>query len=221
MVHRPRWWFLGLVVLLGCCPLLSGCSTPAVSTQDLRIRAGGWFAAIHDRNFDRLAAFDANAPEIKGGPEFEAWKAQVAQALDRYEAQKLQGKWEPDPIGYAIVRASMVGLNPGTFWGVPAVEGTKDQPVLVIRAAFAYDEIGEQRYPPGQKLFLQGFPIGTVHRLEIGGQEKPEVDILDVLYMRLYFQKASGVGEGKTIYKIRRIEIDPTNVQHRRVKWVF
>ncbi len=204
-------------------PLLAGgCTLKSAPQRILMEDAGRWFTGIEERRFDLLALYDANAPP-QGTPEYESWAAEVNGILDRYEAQKAQGQWAPDPTGYALIKAMKIGTNPGTFWGSPGREGTVDEPILIIQPSFAYDEIAEQQFAEGTKVFLQGFPVGKVHRVEIGGEQR-DLDILDSLRIRI-FMKRNPDHKGETNldprFKVVRAELVDGSAKHRVVKWVY
>ncbi len=199
---------------------LTSCRWGPPSRRELLVIASAWFTAVQERNFDRLAHFDANAPPA-GDPAFAAWKDKVNQILDRTEAQKLEGHWTPDETGYALVRQTLIGANPGTFWGAPGREGTFDAPVLIIRATFAYDELAQQHLPEGTVAWIQGHPVGTVYRLVIGRGEKRQVDILDSVRMKVHFVRVPNPGKNDPPYRISRLELIEGSDKHRLVTWVF
>lgn len=210
----------GAAFLLLASPLLAGCGGLEGGTKrQLMENAGAWFTGVHELRFDLLAKHDAEAP-APGAPGHDEWAERVGAAVQRYEAQKLEGRWEPDEKGYATARALLLGANPGTFWGAPGREGTNDAPVLVIKATFAYDEIADQGLPEGTVVYVQGFPVGTVHRLTLGGPQR-EVDILETLQLRVHFRRAEGAREGEPGYKVERLTIVDGSATHRRVKWVY
>ena len=200
---------------------LCGCHGGGGSRPELMQVAGGWFTAIQERNFERLARYDANAPRDPASPDFAEWTRKVAQTLDRYELQRLAGAWQPDETGYAVVRATLIGANPGTFWGAPGVEGAREAPVLIIRASFAYDEVGEQGLPEGTVVYAQGFPVGKVHRLVIGAPDKPQVDLIDSIEMKVHFERVRAPGDKDPHFRVRRIELLEDTAKHRLVTWVF
>lgn len=196
------------------------CKWGGPSRRELLLFAGAWFTAIQERNYERLAHFDANAPPVSS-PGFIAWKEKVAQVLDRYDAEKPTGHWTPDETGYALVRATLIGANPGTFWGAPGREGTFDAPVLIIQATFAYDELGQQHLPDGAVVWVQGHPVGTVLRMVIGGPEKRQVDILDSLRMKVHFRRVPNPGPNDPPYRVERLELIEGSDKHRLVTWVY
>lgn len=198
----------------------AGCTLENAPQRELMETAGAWFTAIQERRFDLLARYDASAPKA-GTPEYDRWRDEVNAILDRYEAQKLEGTWRPDPTGYALVRAMLIGANPGTFWGAPGREGDLAEPILIVQPWFAYDELAEQGYPPGTKVFVQGYPVGKVHRLEMGGEQR-EVDILDALRLRVYFRRNSEAGQlNEPDYQVVRAEMIEGSAKHRLVRWVY
>ncbi len=123
--------------------LLAGCGKGGGSTRELTLVAGAWFGAIHRGDLARLPEFDANAPRT-AGPELTDWKMKVETLLRQYDEEKASGQWQPDPTGYKLVKATLVGAEPGADWGVPAREGPVDAPVLTVRITFGYDDVPAQ-----------------------------------------------------------------------------
>ena len=197
----------------------AGCGFEGATKQELMTNAGCWFTGVTELNYEFLAKYDANAP-APGSPEFAAWTARVRQAVETYEQQKLTGKWTPDPIGYGMVRALNVGRNPGTYWGAPSQGGTTDEPTLVVQPSFGYDEIAEQNYPKGTALYLQGYPVGTAYRVEIGG-EKKAIDILDQLQLKIRFRRAKTPVKDGPKYQVVGWELIDGTAKHRMVQWTY
>lgn len=221
MSRRPVAALVPALVLVTA--LLAGCGprTGGGSQRELIDVVSCWFAGIDQRNFELLARCDANAP-APGSPEFAAFEAKVNEILDQYEIQKQQGHWQPDPDGYAIPKALLLGRTPGSLWGVPERKGTSAAPVLTVKATFGYDEISEQGLPPGTVLFLQGFPVGTIHRVEIGGNDKERtVDILDELQLAVHLERVQPTAGNDPVFKVRRAELIESSAKHRNVRWIF
>lgn len=198
----------------------TACHETGASQRELMNVTGAWFAAIERRDFVNLARFDANAPD-PGTPVFNEWAAAVEARLDAYEVRRAEGNWEPDATGYVPVRAFLLGANPGTYWGAPGREGTLEEPVLIIQATFAYDEISEQGFAPGTKVHVQGFPVGKVHRMEIGGNDRRQISILDRIRLKVHLKHVPPRSEKEFPYKVVRCEIVPGSAIHRDVTWIF
>ncbi len=207
-----------LVVLV--VSLLAGCGPGGGSTRELILVAGAWFGAIHRDDLARLPAFDANAPHA-AGPDLTEWKMKVETLLRQYDEEKVSGQWQPDPTGYKLVKATLVGAEPGADWGVPAREGPVAAPVLTVRVTFGYDDVPAQHLSKGTKIYVQGFPIGRVYRLEIGGAEQPEVDLLDSIDIKVYLQRDDAMPKNLPPYRVLRAQYVDNSAKHRRVKWVY
>ncbi|HNX20551.1 MAG TPA: hypothetical protein PKG80_09815, partial [Acidobacteriota bacterium] len=121
---------------------------------------------------------------------------------------------------YGMVRALNVGRNPGTYWGAPSQGGTTDEPTLVVQPSFGYDEIAEQNYPKGTALYLQGYPVGTAYRVEIGG-EKKAIDILDQLHLKIRFRRAKTPVKDGPKYQVVGWELIDGTAKHRMVQWTY
>ncbi len=219
----------GLLVLAAT--LLLPCTGCGVPVQRLERNAGVFFAALHqatdpeapveraDDAWWRLASVDAAAPGEREGRAWENWKQQVLAAVRRYERERDEGRMTLDPHGYTIVRATMVGR--GTYWETVGREGTKEAPVLRVRLSFGYGEIWYGSLPPLTHVYLLGWPLGTVHHIQIGLGRTYTMDVLDHLDLLVHFRRVEPRRPDEATWKVERVTWDPESAVHRRVEWTF
>ncbi|UCF66636.1 MAG: hypothetical protein JSV80_12700, partial [Acidobacteriota bacterium] len=196
---------------------LSGCSETSI--RELERVASGWFDAVQQRDYERLARFDDSAPLEREGPVFDAWSAQLDALLDRYEAERDAGAFEPDPHGYLVVRATMLGA--GAFWESVSREGDGNQPELVIRLNLGYGEINYGTLPPFTTVYLLGDPLGTVHAIVLGEGRTHEIDILEQLMLRIGYARPEALAAGDEPIKVARLAWIDSSAVHRHVRWTF
>jgi hypothetical protein len=196
---------------------VAACGAPGERT--LRQTAHRWFAAIQERDYQELAKVDASAPADREGPAFEAWKRAVRAALERHEVDRDRGVLEPDEQGYRLVRAMQLGR--GAFWEVVDLRQGESGPILRIRVNFGYGEISYWRLEAGSTIYLLGWPLGTVHAIELGRGKAHEIDVLEHLDVRVYFTEDEAALPGDAAYKVRRVEWVPDSAVHESVRWVF
>jgi len=195
---------------------LAGCAPPRPLLEKT---CGRFFSAVQRRDFHELAKVDATAPPEREGPVFETWKRQVLRLLLRYERQRETGRLEPDPNGYLIVRATMLGA--GTYWETVERRGSAAEPVLRIRLNFGYGEIPYGSLPPGTEVFLLGAPLGTVHRIVLGRGEVHELDLLSHLMIDVRFRRPELTAPGDERYKVAAVAWLPESAVTEHVRWIF
>ena len=178
-----------------------------------------WFVAIHERDFQKLARYDANSPAARQGAAFEAWKRQVLRILDEYEQEREEGSFEPDPTGYKLVRATMLGR--GTYWETLGLAQEGRDRVLQIRLNFGYGKIYYGSFPRGTTVYLLGHPLGTVYSIELGHAERRQLDVLEHLVVELRFQRVEARLPGDARYQVDAARWVPDSAVHRQVEWIF
>ncbi|RMG45087.1 MAG: hypothetical protein D6718_08430 [Acidobacteria bacterium] len=211
----PREW-LALAALAAGLAAAPGC---APARPVLEKTAGRFFAAVQKRDFAELARVDASAPPERKGPVFHTWKRQVRGVLDSYESMREEGRLEPDPSGYLVVRATMLGA--GTYWETVSLRGGRRAPVLRIRLNFGYGEIPYGTLPAGTEIFLLAAPLGTIHRAVLGQGAVHEFDVLEHLDVEVSFARPELVAPGDEKLKVSRVTWLPDTARSRHVRWIF
>jgi hypothetical protein len=178
-----------------------------------------WFVAIHERDFEQLARYDAHAPADREGRAFQAWKHQVSRILDDYEQERDAGSFEPDPTGYKIVRATMLGR--GTYWETVGLFEDGEARVLRIRLNFGYGKIYYGSLPAGTTVYLLGYPLGTVHAVELGHARERKLDVLQHLTVDVRFERVEARLRGDARWQVSRLRWHPDSAEHEQVRWIF
>mgnify|MGYP006302208549 CR=1 FL=1 len=209
-----------IIVVAGALSVLAlGQALVGPGVDEFEQIAQQWFVAIHERDFEQLARYDAHAPAAREGRAFEVWKRQVSRILDEYERQRDSGAFEPDPTGYKIVRATMLGR--GTYWEtVQLLEDGEDR-VLRIRMNFGYGKIYYGSLPAGTTVYILGHPLGTVHAIELGHARERELDVLQHLKVELRFEQVEARLPGDARWQVSRLRWLPESAQHEQVRWIF
>jgi hypothetical protein len=188
-------------------------------TDEFEQVAQQWFVAIHERDFQKLARYDANAPADREGRAFQAWKRQVQRILDEYERDREQGYFEPDPTGYELVRATMLGR--GTYWETLGLAEDPPDRVLQIRLNFGYGKIYYGSFPRGTTVYLLGHPLGRIYAIELGNAQKRQLDVLEHLVVNVRFERVEARLPGDARYQVSEATWVPESAEHREVEWIF
>jgi hypothetical protein len=188
-------------------------------TDEFEQVAQQWFVAIHERDFQKLARYDANAPADREGRAFEAWKRQVQRILDAYEREREQGHFEPDPTGYKLVRATMLGR--GTYWETLGLAEDPPDRVLQIRLNFGYGKIYYGSFPRGTTVYLLGHPLGRIYSIELGHARERQLDVLEHLVVNVRFERVEARLPGDARYQVSEATWVPESAEHREVEWIF
>ena len=80
-----------------------------------------------------------------------------------WETAKSARELKPDPIGIALIRAIGLGREGGAAFPVRArFEDDNMRAIIESRAITNYDSIKWEALPAGGRIYLMGFPFGTV-----------------------------------------------------------
>ena len=206
------------VLALGIVLLIPGCGSPGADTLN-RI-AGRWFSALHARDYQKLALVDATAPPERDGEAFAAWVRGIEEILQRYERERDGGTFHIDEVGYALVRAAMLGK--GTFYEAVGVSGSAETPVLHLRLTFGYSEIPLHTFPRGTTVYMLGNPLGVIHPITIGRDSRRGLEVLDHIELLVLFAHGEeNTVEGDLPYKVERIAWLPDSAVYHEVTWEF
>ena len=179
-----------------------------------------WFEALHEDDFEALARVDASAPLDREGSFFVAWSRAVERTFEEYERERDTGTFEPDPQGYRIVRAALLGR--GAFWEQVSRSETDEGILLTLRINFGYGDINFRRLSPGTTIYLLGYPLGSVHRIVLGRGERREMEVLEHVEVEVLFVEDPDTRvEGDARYKVARLTWIPESAEHRTVLWEF
>ncbi len=181
--------------------------------------AQAWFRALQAHDLEELARYDAAAPAEREGALYDAWYSEVEAAIRRYETGRDVGRFDPDPTGYAIARASMLGG--GTFWETLDARRVSGELVLRIKLNFGYGEVYYDALPRGTTAYLLSHPLGTVTPIVVGSGETYQFDVLEHVELVVHLVQAPHRGEDEPAYKVSRVEWDPDSVEHGVVSWIF
>ncbi len=201
--------------------LVAACAPPTGAEKTL----ARWFDALQGEDFESLARVDLSAPlerpsEAEPAPaEWTRWTRAVRDVIERYEAQRDEGRFDVDPRGYALVRATRVGR--GTFWQVERVEGRADAPVLVLGLNFGYGEIPFGSLPRGTTVYLLGDPLGTVHPIVLGRGKRHEITVLEHAWLTARLARARPSVPGDAPLKVDSVGWAEAPPRSTRVAWVF
>jgi hypothetical protein len=188
-------------------------------TDEFEQVAQQWFVAIHEGDFQQLARYDANAPVDRQGPAFEAWKRQVRGILDEYEREREQGRFEPDPNGYKLVRATMLGR--GTFWETLRLVEDGEDRVLQIQLNFGYGKIYYGSFPRGTMVYLLGYPLGKIYAIELGNAQRRRLDVLEHVAVNVRLERVEARLPGDARYQVSEASWVPGSAVHEQVEWIF
>ena len=205
-------------VLVGLA-LLTSCGGTA-DDRTLQGTLSDWFEALHEDDFAELARVDASAPLDREGPFFTAWSRAVGQTFEEYERDRERGVFGPDPQGYRIVRAALLGR--GAFWEQVSRRESAEGVVLTLRINFGYGDINFRTLSSGTTIYLLGHPLGSVHRIVLGRGERREMDVLEHLEVEVLFVDDPDTRvEGDAQHKVSRLTWIPGSAEHRTVLWEF
>jgi hypothetical protein len=207
-----------VLVSLGCGPPPPQAVTGALA---------GWFEAIHERDYERLARYDGSAPSDRSRMEeqmpptaFDEWVAGVEAALAAWERDRDRGVLDPDPGGYALVRATLLGR--GVFWQVGDRREADGGFDVEIKLNFGYGEIPYGTLPAGSTVYLLGYPLGTVYPIVLGEGQEHELDLLEHAWVTARLVEPAGEPvPGDSPLKVRSLAWSTREPEHERVRWIF
>lgn len=191
----------------------------AVDERTLTRTLNTWFQAIHDRDFERLARYDAAAPIARDGEMYDAWVRAVEGILDAHLVTRDAGRLEPDEKGYRLVVAAQLGR--GAFWERLALETGPDGPKLIGRITFGYGEINYVSLPRGSTVYLLGHPLGTIFPVELGEGQHYTLDVIETLDFVATFSRPADPVDGDAEYKVDALTWSPGTETHGIVHWIF
>lgn len=210
--------FMALTILVALAALAS-CAGGA-DDRVLQGTLSDWFEALHESDYEALARVDASAPLDREGAFFAAWSEAVERTFEEYERERDEGFFEPDPQGYRIVRAALLGR--GAFWEQVSRSETDEGILLRLRINFGYGDINFRTLSPGTTIYLLGHPLGSVHRIVLGRGERREMDVLEHLEVEVLFVDDPDTRvEGDARHKVARLAWIPESAEHRVVLWEF
>ncbi len=220
---QPRGPFGLLAGLATLALLVSACGPGERGAAD---SLGLFFAAVQDRDLDRLYCMMAGAADAEelGATDAErraAFESWAVSHYVEYEQGRDRGRVELDEQGLALVK--LFSLGRGTFVKYGAVRSQGPAAALVeSRVRFGYAHIDLSPFSPGTTFYVCGLPVGRVHPIRVpAGSREITVDVLDGVTIEWTLLRTPASETCRGGWKVAAARPVPGSEVAAEVTWIF
>ena len=123
------------------------------------------------------------------------YRDRVERGYIMWESAKGKGILEDDGLGVALIRGIGLGREGGASFplGVTFSED-RQQAIATTRANTNYDSIHWASLPPGGRMYLMGYPYGTVVNFATGFDDPSQLKLLTTVDLEWTLVRMSQVG---------------------------
>jgi hypothetical protein len=109
----------------------------------------------------------------------EAFKARIRKANREYDQERREGMLTPDPLGVVLFRALGLGKGSASFPMSGSIDEGGATARVRTRVVTNLETLHLDSLPTGVRVYLMGYPFGTVEMIAVGYDEPSKHRLLE------------------------------------------